>query len=65
MQYNIANAKDFVLNIKDPEISLKQATDSALRHVVGSTGLDEVIPGREQMAQACRELQALLIWQRY
>lgn len=62
VQYNIANAKDFVLNIKDPEISLKQATDSALRHVVGSTGLDEVIStGREQMAQATAEkLQALL-----
>ena len=62
VQYNISNSKDFVLNIKDPEISLKQATDSALRHVVGSTGLDEVIStGREQMAQATAEkLQALL-----
>ena len=51
VQYNIANARDFVLNIKEPETSLKQATDSALRHVVGSTGLDGVIStGREQVA---------------
>ena len=51
VQYNIADAKDFVLNIKDPEISLKRATDSALRHVVGSTGLDGVIStGREEVA---------------
>lgn len=62
VQYNIANAKDFVLNIKDPEVSLKQATDSALRHVVGSTGLDNVIStGREQVAQGTAEkLQTLL-----
>lgn len=62
VQYNISNAKDFVLNIKDPEVSLKQATDSALRHVVGSTGLDDVIStGREQVALGTAEkLQALL-----
>jgi len=62
VQYNIANAKDFVLNIKDPETSLKQATDSALRHVVGSTGLDGVIStGREQVAlDTAEKLQILL-----
>ena len=62
VQYNIANAKDFVLNIKDPETSLKHATDSALRHVVGSTGLDGVIStGREQVAVSTAEkLQDLL-----
>lgn len=62
VQYNIADAKDFVLNIKDPETSLKQATDSALRHVVGSTGLDGVIStGREQVAlDTAEKLQILL-----
>ncbi|MDA8781949.1 FtsH protease activity modulator HflK [Porticoccaceae bacterium] len=62
VQYNIANAKDFVLNIKDPETSLKHATDSALRHVVGSTGLDGVIStGREQVAVGTADkLQTLL-----
>ena len=62
VQYNIANARDFVLNIKEPETSLKQATDSALRHVVGSTGLDGVIStGREQVAEGtAQKLQDLL-----
>jgi len=56
VQYNIADAKAFVLNIRDPEISLKHATDSALRHVVGSTGLDGVIStGREQIALSTAE----------
>ncbi len=62
VQYNIDNAKDFVLSIKDPETSLKHATDSALRHVVGSTGLDGVIStGREEVAVSTAEkLQDLL-----
>jgi membrane protease subunit HflK len=62
VQYNIANAMDFVLNIKDPEVSLKRATDSALRHVVGSTGLDGVIStGREEVALGTADkLQNLL-----
>jgi|TARA_B110000967_G_scaffold29711_1_gene27925 membrane protease subunit HflK len=62
VQYNIEDAKAFVLNIRDPETSLKHATDSALRHVVGSTGLDGVIStGREQIAISTAEkLQTLL-----
>ena len=43
VQYNISDAKAFVLNVKTPETSLRQATDSALRHVVGSSELDEVV----------------------
>ena len=62
VQYNIEDAKAFVLNIRDPETSLKHATDSALRHVVGSTGLDGVIStGREQIAiSTADKLQVLL-----
>ena len=62
VQYNIDDAKGFVLNIRDPETSLKHATDSALRHVVGSTGLDGVIStGREQIAiSTAQKLQDLL-----
>ena len=62
VQYNIASAKDFELSILAPETSLKQATDSALRHVVGSTGLDGVISTeREQVAIAIADkLQQLL-----
>ena len=51
VQYNIADIKSFVLNVRDPENSLKQATESALRHVVGSTKLDPVLSeGRQQIA---------------
>ena len=50
-QYRIANLKDFVLNVKDPESSLRQATESALRHVVGDNTLDQTLTvGRQDIA---------------
>ena len=51
VQYNISDVKAFVLNVRDPEFSLRQATESALRHVVGSTRLDQVLSeGRGQIS---------------
>ncbi|MAZ87789.1 MAG: FtsH protease activity modulator HflK [Cellvibrionaceae bacterium] len=51
VQYRIADTKNFVLNVRNPERSLAQATDSALRHVIGSTEMHEVLTeGREQIA---------------
>ncbi|HTO18618.1 MAG TPA: FtsH protease activity modulator HflK [Pseudomonas sp.] len=56
VQYKISNLKDFVLNVDQPEVSLQHATDSALRHVVGSTSMDQVLTeGREQVATDTRE----------
>ena len=56
VQYKISNLQDFVLNVDQPEVSLQHATDSALRHVVGSTSMDKVLTeGREQMAIEIKE----------
>ena len=56
VQYKITNLQDFVLRVDQPEISLQHATDSALRHVVGSTAMDQVLTeGREQMAGEIKE----------
>ena len=43
VQWVVDSARDFVVNVKEPMISLSHATESALRHVVGSTGMDNVI----------------------
>jgi membrane protease subunit HflK len=57
VQYKISNLQDFVLSVDQPEISLQHATDSALRHVVGSTSMDQVLTeGREQMAVDIRSV---------
>lgn len=56
VQYRISNLQDFVLNVDQPEVSLQHATDSALRHVVGSTAMDQVLTeGRELMASEVKE----------
>lgn len=55
-QYVINDARNYILNVKDPEISLQQSVNSALRHVAGSTGMHEVLTeGRELVAQQVRE----------
>lgn len=62
VQYNISDVKAFVLNVRDPEFSLRQATESALRHVVGSTKLDQVLSeGRGQISDEVKvKLQSYL-----
>ncbi len=50
VHYNIRDVKAFVLGVKEPELSLREATNSALRHVVGSSKLDDVVStGREKL----------------
>lgn len=62
VQWVARDAKDFVLQVRNPEVSLEHATESALRHVVGSSGMDQVITdGREAVALEVQErLQAYL-----
>ncbi|WP_193165794.1 FtsH protease activity modulator HflK [Microbulbifer hainanensis] len=43
VQWHIDDAESYVLRVRDPLKSLQGATDSALRHVVGSTTLNGVI----------------------
>lgn len=47
-QYQVANPRDFVLNVRNPQLSIENALDSALRHVVGGTDMIEILTsGRE------------------
>ena len=56
VQYNIPDPKSFVLNVRNPETSLHHATDSAIRHVVGSTNSSDVLSeGRLAMAGETRD----------
>ena len=56
VQYNISNIKDYILNIQTPLASLEEATQSALRHVVGSSEMHQVLTeGRETMGTDVRD----------
>ncbi|RLQ22299.1 FtsH protease activity modulator HflK [Seongchinamella sediminis] len=51
VQYVIDDPDKFVLKVRDPEVSLQHAAQSALRHVVGDTGMDLVLTeGRAKIA---------------
>ncbi|WP_298622676.1 FtsH protease activity modulator HflK [uncultured Legionella sp.] len=48
VQYRISDLHQYLFNVANPEESLQQATSSALRQVVGTTTLDQIITeGRE------------------
>lgn len=50
VQYTVSDPKDFVLKVRNPEGSLQHATESALRHVVGSSEMSQVLTdGREKI----------------
>ncbi len=62
VQYVVNDPVAYLVNVRNPRTSLDQATESALRHVVGSSAMDDVITaGREAIAVEVQErLQSYL-----
>jgi membrane protease subunit HflK len=62
VQYVVNDPVAFLVNVRRPEGSLDHATESALRHVVGSSGMDDVITaGRAAIAAEVQQrLQSYL-----
>ena len=62
MQYRVVDPKKFVFQVVNPEQSLSQALDSAIRYVVGHSSMDAVLTaGREVTRQRVwDELQAII-----
>ncbi|WP_163576968.1 FtsH protease activity modulator HflK [Halomonas faecis] len=61
-QYQVASPRDFMLNVRNPQLSIENALDSALRHVVGGTDMIEILTsGREILGSSVRSrLQSYL-----
>jgi len=56
VQYVVSDPLAFLVNVKNPRVSLDHATESALRHVVGSSVMDDVITaGRAAIAAEVQE----------
>lgn len=56
VQYVISDVKAYKLQVKDPDESLYQAMESAIRHVVGSTEMHQVLTeGRAALAREVQE----------
>jgi membrane protease subunit HflK len=62
VQYKVKNAQDYVFNVRSPEVTLKQSTESALRAVIGKNKMDFVLTeGRsEVVAKVETSLQKML-----
>lgn len=62
VQYKIKSASDYLFKITDPDDTLRQATESALREIIGKNNMDFVLTqGRSEIAARVQELiQAIL-----
>lgn len=62
VQYRISSAEAYLFNVKDPDLTLNEVMESALREVIGSTDLEAVLTeGRELIPSVTRtDLQSVL-----
>lgn len=52
VQYNIKDAQDYSFEVRDPDVTLRQAAESAIREVVGRNKMDFIITaGRAEIAR--------------
>lgn len=53
VQYTVAEPQQFLFSVRDPDETIKQAAESAVREVIGSSGLSSIMPDQQQtQAQA-------------
>ena len=58
VQYRHAAAKDYVFNVREPDETLQEVTDAAIRAVVGKYNLEEI--QRDKRDRVAEETKALL-----
>ena len=62
VQYKIKSASDYLFRVRDPEVVLRQATESAIREIIGKNDMDFILKeGRADItAQAMKLIQDTL-----
>lgn len=62
VQYRVKEPKDYLFNVLEPDLTLRQATESAIREVVGKNKMDFVLTeGRSAVATRVEELTQEII----
>ena len=57
IQYDIKDASDFIFNLREPDITVSQAGESAIREVMGQNSMDYIITeGRTDVAADTKKL---------
>ena len=62
VQYKVKDAKEYLFNVREPDTTLRQATETAMREIVGKNEMDFVIKdGRVQVATRTRDLMQQIL----
>lgn len=62
VQYRVLDPADFLFKVQQPEPMLAEASDSAIREVVGTNRMDFILEqGRGEVASAARDLTQLIV----
>ena len=57
VQYRVSNVEDFLFNVDDPDLTLQQATKSAVRETVGRSAMDFILTeGRQAIADQTKQI---------
>ncbi len=57
VQYRVSEIKDYVFNVADPELTMRQATKSSVREIVGQSKMDFILTdGRQEIADRTKVL---------
>jgi modulator of FtsH protease HflK len=57
VQYQLISAKDYLINVKDPDTTLFEVAQSAMRDIVGKNKMDFILTeGRENIVDSAKEL---------
>ena len=56
VQYQVKSAEDYLFQIRDPDYTLQEATESALREIIGSISMDQFLAGRSETVAQTKEL---------
>ncbi|HEX5123055.1 MAG TPA: FtsH protease activity modulator HflK [Rhodanobacteraceae bacterium] len=55
VQYTVADPQQFLFSVRDPDETVKQAAESAVREVIGSSGLSSIMPDQQQTLTQAEE----------
>jgi membrane protease subunit HflK len=61
VQYKVKNASDFLFKVKDPESTLRQAVESAIREVTGKNDMDTILKERASITRQTKEVAQEII----
>ncbi|HBR98182.1 MAG TPA: FtsH protease activity modulator HflK [Gammaproteobacteria bacterium] len=62
VQYNISSAEDYLFRVKNPDTTLQEVAESAIREVIGQNNMDPIITqGRSAIAQSTRDNMQVIL----